>query len=176
MSANTSTNIAKGEVTLSRLTLAGLLAAAGVLLSGICFPVGPTRCFPFQHTVNVVSGILLGPWWAMGVAFTTSVIRVLMGTGTLFAFPGSIPGALMVGLVYRLLGRDWAAFAEPIGTGPIGATISALILGPAIGKGVGLWALQAAFLTSSIPGCIIGFLFIITLRKTGILNRFSNSK
>lgn len=173
MSDNVSSSLVKTGTKLSGLTLAGLLAAAGVLLSGVCFPVGPTKCFPFQHTVNVISGILLGPWWAMGVACTTSVIRIFMGTGTIFAFPGSIPGALMVGIIYKFSGKDWAAFAEPLGTGPIGATISALVLGPAIGRGVGLWALQAAFLISSIPGCIIGFLFIATLRKTGIIRRLN---
>lgn len=173
MSAN-STTIQSERFVLSRLTIAGLLAGAGFILSGIYFPFGPTRCFPFQHTVNVIAGILLGPWWAMGVAFTTSVIRFLMGTGTLFAFPGSIPGAFMVGIAYKFSGKDLSAFAEPLGTGPIGATISALILGPAIGKSIGLWSLQTAFLTSSIPGSIIGFLFIVTLRKAGVLDSLSN--
>ena len=173
MSVNTPVTLPREKASLSRLTIAALLAGAGTIMSGIYFPFGPTRCFPFQHTVNVISGILLGPWWAIGVAFTTSVIRFLMGTGTLFAFPGSIPGAFMVGMTYRFLNKDLAAFAEPLGTGPIGATISALILGPALGKSIGLWTLQTAFLTSSIPGSIMGFLFIITLRKTGVLNSLS---
>ena len=173
MSGNEPVTLRRERARLSRLTIAALLAGAGAIMSGIYFPFGPTRCFPFQHTVNVISGILLGPWWAIGVAFTTSIIRFLMGTGTLFAFPGSIPGAFMVGMAYRFLNKDLAAFAEPLGTGPIGATISALILGPAIGRSIGLWTLQTAFLTSSIPGSIIGFLFIVTLRKTGVPDSLS---
>ncbi|NCC96334.1 MAG: energy coupling factor transporter S component ThiW, partial [Synergistales bacterium] len=52
------------SVTLRRLTVAGLLTATALLLSGVSIPFGPTKCFPFQHTVNAVAGILLGPWWA----------------------------------------------------------------------------------------------------------------
>ncbi|PKL02009.1 MAG: hypothetical protein CVV55_06635, partial [Synergistetes bacterium HGW-Synergistetes-2] len=66
-----------------KLTLAGLFVAAAILLSGVHFPMGPTRCYPFQHTVNVLAGAFLGPWWAAGVAFITSVIRNMTGMGTL---------------------------------------------------------------------------------------------
>ncbi|SMG35087.1 energy coupling factor transporter S component ThiW [Dethiosulfovibrio salsuginis] len=156
------------SVTLRRLTVAGLLTATALLLSGVSIPFGPTKCFPFQHTVNVVGGILLGPWWAAGTALVTSVLRVAMGTGTLFAFPGSVPGALAVGLAYRFLRKDWCALAEPLGTGPVGATLSALLIAPAMGKSVGFWALQSAFLTSAIPGCIIGYAVIAGLRKSGV--------
>ena len=155
-----------------QIALAGLLIASGVLLSAISIPFGPTRCFPFQHSVNVISGILLGPWWGGGIAAVISVIRVSMGTGTIFAFPGSIPGAVAVGLAYRMTNKDWAAFAEPIGTGPAGATLSALLLGPAVGQTAGLWVLWGAFLVSSIPGAIIGFLAILFLRKS----RFAKEK
>lgn len=156
------------SVTLRRLTIAGLLTATALLLSGVSIPFGPTKCFPFQHTVNAVAGVLLGPWWAAGVALITSLLRVSMGTGTLFAFPGSIPGALAVGFAYKIIRKEWCALAEPLGTGPIGATLSALLIAPAMGKSVGFWTLQTAFLTSAIPGCIIGYAVIMGLRKSGI--------
>jgi len=95
-------SISSSRLHIKKLTVAGLLAGAGVLLSGIYIPVGPTKCFPFQHTINVLAGILLGPWWGASIAFVTSFIRNMMGTGSLFAFPGSIPGVLMVGFAYRL--------------------------------------------------------------------------
>ncbi len=149
-----------------RTCIAGLLAAAAVLLSGISIPVGPTKCFPFQHAVNAIAGVLLGPWWAAGAAVVTSVVRNITGTGTLFAFPGSIPGALVVGFAYRFLRKDWAALLEPLGTGPVGATLSALLLGPALGMAPGFTALQSAFLASSIPGAIIGYAVLRILRRT----------
>ncbi|MDO9509074.1 MAG: energy coupling factor transporter S component ThiW, partial [Thermovirgaceae bacterium] len=46
---------------LRKLVLTALLSAAGVLLSSLSIPLGPTRCFPFQHAINVIAGVLLGP-------------------------------------------------------------------------------------------------------------------
>ncbi|WP_286846141.1 MULTISPECIES: energy coupling factor transporter S component ThiW [Aminobacterium] len=157
---------------IKKLTVAGLLASAGVLLSGVYIPFGPTKCFPFQHTINAFSGILLGPWWAASIAFVTSFIRNMMGTGSLFAFPGSIPGALMVGFTYRLFKKDWAALAEPLGTGPIGATLSALVIGPAIEKTPALGGLQMAFLASSIPGALLGYGLVVLTKRMGLFKNF----
>ena len=56
------------------MLLAALLAAAAVLLAPFSFPVGPSRCFPFQHTINAVAGVLLGPWWAVGSVDRKSVV------------------------------------------------------------------------------------------------------
>ena len=148
-----------------KLTMAGLLVAAAILLSGVHFPVGPTRCYPFQHTINVLAGALLGPWWAGGVAFVTSLLRNMTGTGTLFAFPGSIPGAILAGVAFRLAPHPLSALAEPLGTGPIGATFSAFLLGPAMGRSVGFFSLQSAFLISSIPGALLGMGMLYAFRK-----------
>jgi energy coupling factor transporter S component ThiW len=149
------------------VTTAGLLCAMAVLLSGLSIPVGPTKCFPFQHAVNAVAGVLLGPWWAAAAAFVASVIRNMLGTGTLFAFPGSIPGALAVGLVWKLVGKDLAALAEPLGTGIVGAWLSAVIIAPSMDSAVGFGVLMPAFLASSVPGAFIGLAVLALLKRTG---------
>ncbi|WP_417029417.1 energy coupling factor transporter S component ThiW, partial [Cloacibacillus evryensis] len=154
--------------------LAGAFAAAGVVLSVVSIPMGPTKCFPFQHTINVLAGILLGPWWAVGAAFTTSVIRNMMGTGSLFAFPGSMFGALFVGLAARALPERYklcAACAEPVGTGIVGAWVGAKILGPILGKGIGFLFFSSSFLMSSVPGAVIGALLVYCLQKRMALTR-----
>lgn len=151
--------------TLRRLTLAGLFTALAVLLSTLSIPVGPTRCFPFQHSINVMAGVLLGPWWAAGSAFVASFIRVSLGTGTLFAFPGSIPGALLEGLACRFFRSPLAALTESIGTGVIGAWIAASILGPAIGRSMAFSSLSVAFLASSVPGALLGLALLYLLRR-----------
>ncbi len=160
----------KGEknLILKKASLAGALSAAGVVLSVVSIPMGPAKCFPFQHTINVIAGIVLGPWWAAGSAFVTSLIRNLAGTGSLFAFPGSIFGALFVGLASRFLPEKYkiaASCAEPVGTGIVGAWAGALILGPAIGKSVGFWFLAGSFLISSVPGAAIGAAVLWSLKK-----------
>ena len=152
---------------LRRLSLAGLIAALGVLLSGLSVPVGPTRCFPAQHALNALGGVLLGPWWAAGAATVTSLLRVSLGTGTLFAFPGSIPGALAVGFAAALLPDRWkplGALAEPLATCTLGAGICAAWLGPAMGKSLGYGFLATAFGVSSVPGALLGLGLLAALR------------
>jgi len=128
--------------------------------------------------VNAIAGVLLGPWYAAVMATAAGVVRNMLGTGTIFAFPGGIPGALVVGFTHRyLLKRDYAALTEPIGTGLIGAALSALIVGPIamelgiIGKTMTFDAFVVAFLASSIPGSILGFVALLAVRRGGVLPR-----
>lgn len=81
------------KVNVKKLAIAGMMTALGVSLSAFSIPVGASRCFPIQHLLNVLAGIFLGPGYAVGFAFSTSLIRNLMGTGSLLAFPGSMVGA-----------------------------------------------------------------------------------
>lgn len=159
-----------GRAATRKLVLAALFAALGVLLSSFAIPVGGARVFPFQHTINAVAGVLLGPWWAAGSALATATLRVSLGTGSLFAFPGSPFGAIAVGLAYRFLCRDEAALFEPVGTVFVGATLGALLISPLLGEAAGgLLALMVAFALSSIPGAIIGYLVLKALRRTNYL-------
>lgn len=80
---------------LRKLAAASILAALAVVCSPLSIPVGASRCFPVQHFVNIVAGVFLGPFYGMGAAFVTSLVRNLMGTGSLMAFPGSMCGAFL---------------------------------------------------------------------------------
>ena len=86
--------------TLKKLAASGMMVALIIVLSGFYIPVGASKCFPVQHMMNILSAVLLGPFWGVGIAFCASLIRNLMGTGTLMAFPGSMVGALCCGLVF----------------------------------------------------------------------------
>ncbi|MGF1470828.1 MAG: energy coupling factor transporter S component ThiW [Rubrobacteraceae bacterium] len=156
--------------TTRKLVLAAVFAALGVMLSGFAIPVIGAKVFPFQHAINAVAGVILGPWWAAGSALVTATLRISLGTGSLFALPGSPFGALAVGFAYRLLRRDEAALFEPLGTVLIGATLGALLISPFIGAAAGgLVALMVAFALSSIPGAIIGYLVLKALRRMEFL-------
>ncbi|MEN3202263.1 MAG: energy coupling factor transporter S component ThiW [Atribacterota bacterium] len=148
-----------------RLWYTGLFAALAVVASSFHFPVGPVKVFPFQHAINVLAGITVGPWYGALAAFVAGIIRILLGTGTVFAFPGGIPGVICVGLAYRFLKRDFAGFFEPVGTGVFGAMLSAYLVAPLVGRGGTLLFFQTAFLASSIPGSILGFLLVKALRR-----------
>lgn len=163
-----------------RLVLSSILVALGVSLSIFpgAYPIGPTKVFPFQHMINVVAGILLGPLNAGVVAGLIGIIRIGIGTGTFFAIPGGIPGALLVGLVYRyLLRKEAAGLTEPFGTA-LGALLSAFLVAPAIGASplppfLGLsaqWQLFTIFfLMSSIPGALMGYLVVLALKRRGVI-------
>jgi len=156
-------------VEVKKLVLTGLLAALAVLLSGIHFPVGPTKVFPFQHMVNALAGVLIGPWYGALSALIAGIIRNAIGTGTIFAFPGGIPGAIIVGLAYRWFRRDWATLTEPLGTGVVGVLLIVILLGPLMGKEFAFAFFFTAFMASSIPGSVLGYILLKALRRTKVL-------
>ncbi len=159
-----------------KLVLAALFAALPVVLSFFpgAFPVAGARVLPWQHAINAIAGVLVGPWYAALAATVAAILRNALGVGTPLAFPGGIPGALVVGFAYLLWRRNWVGLLEPIGTGLVGATIGALIVAPAVmGRGIPLMTLAAAFLASSIPGAILGYLVLRALERTGLVPRIA---
>ena len=105
-----------------KLTLAGILVAVAVLGGFFSIPVLGSRCAPVQHLVNILAAVFLGPLWAVGVAFSASLLRNIAGVGSLMAFPGSMIGALCCGMVYYYTRRiGVTCVAEAFGTGLLGA-------------------------------------------------------
>ncbi len=71
-----------------KMVLTAILSAIGVVGGSMLnLPVGVAKVAPMQHLINLVSGVLVGPWWAVTQAFITSLIRNLLGTGTVWPFP-----------------------------------------------------------------------------------------
>ena len=104
-----------------KLALAGILCAVAVVGSMFSFPVFGSKCAPVQHMVNVLCAVLLGPWYGVGVAFVASLLRNLLGLGSLMAFPGSMCGALLCGIVYHKTRQLLPTLAgEVFGTGILG--------------------------------------------------------
>lgn len=107
-----------------KLAVAGMMTALGVVLSTFYIPVGMSKCFPVQHLLNVLAGVFLGPWYALGFSFCTAFLRNLLGTGSLLAFPGSMVGAFCCGMLYRYGKKIPAAvLGEVVGTGLIGGML-----------------------------------------------------
>ena len=152
-----------------RLTCAGLLCALAVVGSLISFPVFGSKCAPVQHMVNVIAGVLLGPGYAVGAAFVASFIRNLIGTGTLLAFPGSMCGALLAGLLYRAGGKlPYACVGEVVGTGILGALLAVPIAVGLLGRTATLFAFVPSFLINTIAGSIVAALVVTALDRTSV--------
>ncbi len=160
------------------VSLAIILIALGVIIAPFFwFPLLTTKAYPGQHMINVVSGVLLGPLWAMVIALFIGFIRMGLGIGTIYSIPGGLPGGLVVGIVYmflRKLGfrkKEIAAFTEPLGTVFIGGTLAVYLVAPLtcdvklLGALIPIWIGWAA---SSLPGSIIGFIVLEALKIAGI--------
>lgn len=108
-----------------KLAITALLIAINVVLSSIIIiPLGPVKAAPVQHFVNVLSAVIVGPWYGLAQALISSILRVLFGTGTAFAFPGSMIGVLLASMFYIYRKHIFmAAVGEVLGTGVIGSLI-----------------------------------------------------
>ena len=157
------------QTNVKKLTVAGVLVAVGVACSTFSIPVGASRCFPIQHMVNVIAGVLLGPLYACTMAFCTSLLRVLLGTGSLLAFPGSMIGALCCGLCYKASQKlPLAYLGEIIGTGVLGGMACYPIATLVMGKEAALFAYVLPFLVSTLGGATISVLALGALQKTHV--------
>lgn len=163
---------ASRSVPLTRLiAYSVVLAALAVALSPISIPIGIAKVSPSQHFINVVAGALVGPWWGLATALVTSLVRNALGLGTPLAFPGSVFGVVLAGLVFRTTRNVYfTALGEVMGTGLIGATVGALLVAPYLmGRDIALTVLILPFLLSSIAGAALGILGLRVLRQLGHL-------
>ena len=158
-----------------RITAAGLLCALAVVGSFVSFPVFGSKCAPVQHMVNVLASILLGPWYSLGIAAVASLIRNLTGLGSLLAFPGSMFGALLSGIVYKYFGRPSLAVAgEVFGTSVIGGLAAYPIAIAFMGvsaAAVGFGAYIVPFLISTAAGAVIVGIIVFALKRNGTLDK-----
>ena len=161
-----------------KLAIAGILTALAVIGGTLSIPIGFTRCCPMQSIVNVLAAVFVGPWYGLGMAFCTSVIRNLLGTGTLMAFPGSMCGALLCGLVYSKCAKVIpTAIGEIFGTGVIGGLlaypIAIAFMGVSAAK-VAFYAYIVPFLISTTAGSILAVVIVLALQRAGALNKIQS--
>ena len=138
---------------IKKTALAGMLVALTVALSGFSIPIGASKCFPIQHLVNVLAGVFLGPVYGVSMAFCVSLIRNILGTGSLLAFPGSMVGAFLGAYLFQKTGRFLLAY-----------------LGEVMGKDVALFFYVLPFLMSTACGTAIAFLLIEFMRRIGLFS------
>ena len=156
-----------------KLCVAGILCAVAVVGSLFSFPVLGSKCAPIQHMVNILCAVLLGPYYGVGVAFCASLIRNLLGLGSLMAFPGSMIGAFLCGLAFhKTKSIPLTLVAEVFGTGVLGGLcaypVAIFFLGANAGE-VAFYAYIIPFLISTAGGAIISAVLLGALQKTGAL-------
>lgn len=154
------------------LALAGILIAVGVVCSPLSIPIGASKCFPVQHLVNILSAVILGPFYGVIMAFITSCIRIAIGTGTLLAFPGSMLGALVCGIVYKYSKNiPLTCIGELFGTSVVGGLAAYPIAVYLMSKQAALYAYIIPFFVSSAGGTVIAAVLLYALKKTKVLDK-----
>ena len=156
-----------------KLALAGIFCAVAVVGSLFSFPVFGSKCAPVQHMVNILCAVLLGPAYGVGVAFCASLIRNLLGLGSLMAFPGSMIGALLCGLVYWKMRKILPTLvAEVFGTAVLGGLcaypVAVLLMGQSAGD-IAFYAYIVPILISTAGGSILSGILVYSLQKAGVL-------
>lgn len=159
--------------TTRKLAMAGVLTAVAVVGSLLSVPVAGSKCAPVQHMVNILSAVMLGPWWGVGIAFCASLLRNLMGIGSLMAFPGSMVGALCCGVMYTVSKKlSLTCIAEAVGTGILGGLaaypVAKLLMGL---EPAGVCVYMIPFLISTVAGSILAFVLVTVLEKGGVLKQ-----
>ena len=91
----THTTLSSDSSRTRRLALAGVFTALAIVGSFLSFPVAGSKCAPVQHIINILAAVTLGPWYSVGIAFCASLLRNLLGLGSMMAFPGSMVGTLL---------------------------------------------------------------------------------
>ena len=148
-----------------KLALAGMFCAVAVVGSVFSFPVFGSKCAPVQHMVNILCAVLLGPYYGVGVAFVASLLRNLLGLGSLMAFPGSMFGALLCGIVFHK-------------TNKLLPTLVGEVFGTSMGKSAGdiaFYAYIVPFLVSTAGGAIIAGALLAALSRAGALRAMQAS-
>lgn len=175
---NVKKNKDSGRTRLKKLTLTALFTAVAVAGSMFSFPVFGSKCAPVQHLVNVLCAVTVGPWWGLGQAFLAALLRNLTGLGSPLAFPGSMCGVLLSGLLYRYGKKLPFAYAgEVIGTGIIGGMLSypvaVLIMG---NQSAALFTFVVPFLVSTCGGTILAAVIMLSMAKAGVLAKLQNGE
>lgn len=159
-----------------KITIAALFIAIGTISSNLIYiPVGVSKCFPVQHIINVLSAVILGPWYAVGNAFIISLIRNILGSGSLLAFPGSMIGAFIAGILFnKTKNINFAVIGEIIGTGILGGIAAYPIARFILGKNIPVFFFILPFLLSTLSGSIISFILLKTFTKNNFLKEILN--
>lgn len=153
--------------------IGGMLVAVGVVLSPVSIPVGGARCFPIQHMMNVIAAVWLGPWYGAAMAFVTSCIRIMLGSGSFLAFPGSMIGAMLSGLAYRYGKRlIWACVGEVAGTGILGSLAAYPVAVFIMGREAAVLGYVIPFGVSTLGGTFFAMLLTAALRRVKHLDSY----
>lgn len=162
----------KTKTTTKKMVLTALFACmAYVLNTFVYFPA----MAPFQHFVDVLAAVLVGPWYGCAAAFLCGAMRMMSGR-TIQAIAGAVFGPILGGLIYRKTKNIYLVFVgEVIGTGAIGALVSYPLMKWFYALDVQQWYYYVPFYTpSAAVGAGMGVAVLLGLKRSGVLSGMLN--
>lgn len=161
------------ENNVKKITISSMLCAMAVVGSTMSFPILGSKCAPIQHIINIVCAVTLSPIYGVGVAFVASLIRNILGLGSILAFPGSMFGALLCGIVYKKSKNVYMCLCgEVFGTALLGGLcaypMAILFLGQSASD-IAFYAYVVPFLVSTAVGALLSLVLILPLKNAGVL-------
>ncbi len=152
-----------------KLVMTGMLAClAFVLNTFVYFP----SMAPFQHFVDVLAAVFLGPWYGCASAFLCGIMRMMSGR-TIQAVTGAVFGPVLGGFLYRKTKNIYLVFVgEVIGTGFLGAMASYPLMKLFYGLDAQSPFYYIPFYTpSAVTGAAMGLAVLLMLKKGRLLER-----
>lgn len=151
-----------------------MLASMGYVLSTfVHFP----RMAPFQHFINVIAAVFLGPVWGFVCALMTGLMRMMFNGSSILAVIGAVVGAFLSGLLYKTSQKlIWAVIGEVIGTGVLSAIIAYPVMRTFYGlPDTSVFTYVPFFIPSSLMGAVLGYVLLKTLEKTKLLENLKST-
>lgn len=165
----TASTVKTKQLSTKKLVMTGMLAClAFVLNTFVYFPA----MAPFQHFVDVLAAVFIGPVYGCISAFLCGIMRMACGR-TIQAVTGAVFGPIIGGILYKKTGNIYLVWlGEVIGTGICGAMASY----PLMKLFYGLDA-QSPFyyipfyIPAAIVGASMGVMVLLIMKKNGLLEK-----
>ena len=160
----------KKRTNIRKMVLCAIFASlAFVLNTFVYFPA----MAPFQHFVNVLAAVFIGPWWGCASAFLCGLMRMASGR-TIQAVTGAIFGPVLGGLIWKKTKNIYlVCVGEIIGTGIIGALASFPLMKWFYGLDAQSPLYYIPFYTpSAVVGGAMGVMVLVLLKRAKVLDRF----
>ena len=157
--------LSKNKSRTKKLVISGILIAISTILGTFSIPLLGAKVAPIQHLVNVIAAVILGPVYGVGCAFVSSLLRNILGTG-------SMVGVFLSGLLYKKFKKiEVAVIGEVIGTGIIGALLAYPLAAFVLGREVAMFVYIVPFSLSSFIGSFLAYIILkLTTLKQFLIN------
>ena len=178
--------IKEKQINLKKQIFTALLACMGYVLNTfVWFP----RMAPFQHFINVLASVFLGPFWSFVCALLIGLLRMMLNGSSILAVIGAVVGAFLSGILYKKFQKlywavidrkstrlkSWAVIGEVVGTGIISAIISYPFMRIFYGlPKTSVFTYVPFFVPASFMGSMLAVLLLKTLEKTGTFNKLKS--